>query len=191
MQYFHNVKLPDFVSIYALGGPSFSTFSSATASGRECRVQERSVAVQKYVISGCILSHEQFEEFNGFFRARFGQQYSFRMKDHADYELKHQIIADGDEDKLVFGVFKTYYDIIKPYNRRISKLSDNSYINVNGSIDIEEGVVTINSPLSKGEKLIINGEFDVTVRFMNDDFKYSTNNDGSIKIEDIPLLEVL
>lgn len=192
MQNFHNVKLPNFISVYSVGGPCFSTLSSITASGRESRIQERSNALQRYIISGCRLSQQQFNEFNSFFRARFGQQYSFRMRDHSDYELKDQIIAVGDGgNQLSFAIFKSYSDEINPYKRRILKLSNDASINVEGRIDLENGMINLSSPLLRGRSLIINSTFDVTVRFLNDDFKYSLSSDGSILIEDINLMEVL
>lgn len=192
MQNFHNVNLPSFIAVYASGGPVFETISAITSSGRESRIQSRNIALQEYMISDCRLSLEQFEEFNSFFRARHGQQYSFRMRDYADSILKNEIIAIGDGIEKSFEVYKYYQDKISPYKRRITKLSPEfTSINLRGDVDYNNGIITLESPLNLGENLIMNSLFDVPVRFLNDSFRYNFNLDGSVTINDLKLIEVI
>ena len=197
MTNFHNINLPSFIALHAKGSPSFTTAVAMTASGREARVADRSHAVQKYTILNCRLSSTQFEEFNGFFRARKGQQYSFRMRDYADCTIHDQIIGDGGI-ALSAEVFKTYPDALSPYKRRITKLVPGSVrLRVNeldtraANIDHEQGVISLEQPLQDAQRLIINAKFDVEVRFASDDFKYSTHTDGSTIIDDLEIIGIL
>lgn len=192
MQNFHSVTLPNFISIWAKGGPSFSTSCAFTASGRERRKSERSDSLQHYIVSDCRLSMEQFNVFNSFFRARHGQQYSFKMRDHLDCVIENQIIEKEKTDQLYFEIYKLYKDDLMPYKRRITKLSkESSFINLNGDIDCDNGIITLEKPLLEGEQIILNALFDVTVRFMSDSLKYHLNIDGSIVIDNLEMIEVV
>lgn len=61
---FHDVILPDFITIYLCGGPVFNTNCAATISGQELRISHLQNATQKYQLLGCKLSSEQFALFN-------------------------------------------------------------------------------------------------------------------------------
>ena len=50
MTNYHNVRLPDFISIHASGGPHFFTKIATTNSARELRLCERDVAICKYIV---------------------------------------------------------------------------------------------------------------------------------------------
>lgn len=197
MKHFHDITLPDFVSIYAKGGPCFSTICSISASGRELRISERNKAINDYEISGCYLSVEQFGQLNSFFRARQGKQFAFRMKDYADYKLSEQILAIGDGISKDFPIFKSYEDKYNPYNRRVTKVVLSTVQITIGDQAVskecidEQGVINLDQPLSKGEELKISADFDVLVRFDSDNFEYSFMEDGSILIEDLKVVEVL
>lgn len=196
MKNFHDVNLPAFLAIHATGEPLFATTIVSTASGRETRMADHASSLQKYTISNCKLSSDQFEEFNIFFRARLGRQYSFRMKDYADHLLRNQIIAEAGHSEAI-EVFKSYIDHVRTYNRRVTKLTYGTVeLKVNDldlkgiQIDYNRGLVTLPEPLRPEEKLIINAAFDVEVRFSSDSFTYSAQSDGSIMINDLELMEV-
>lgn len=197
MKNFHNISLPSFISIHAKGSPVFATQVATTASGREARFADRMHSMQKYTISNCRLGSFQFDEFNGFFRARKGRQHSFRMRDYADCIIFDQVIGESVAD-LSVEVFKTYPDNLKPYARRITKLVMGSVqLQLEGldlrpaNIDYEQGIIILDQPLHKGQHLMINATFDVEVRFASDDFKYSMHQDGSIMIDDLEIVEVV
>jgi uncharacterized protein (TIGR02217 family) len=193
---FHNVKLPNFLALHAKGSPVFATSVATTASGREARLSDRLLCLQKYTISNCRLSPGQFEEFNGFFRARKGRQYSFCMRDFADCLIHNKLMPEASGQ--IFKVFKIYPDQLEPYARRITKLVPGSVALSAAGLDIrpqeidhQAGIVMLESPLQDGHTLMINARFDVQVRFSSDDFKYSIHLDGSIIIDDLEMLEVL
>lgn len=192
MKNFHNVMLPDFISVHAVGGPAFSTACVTTFSGRESRVLEREIGLQRYILKDCKLSSSEFEVFNSFFRARRGQQYSFYMRDHADYRIDNQKIIARDEDQIVFEIHKEYPDPIMPYSRRIAKLEKESVsTNLLAEVDCDGGVIILPHSLIPSQELIISANFYVLVRFMSDVLKYHTHIDGSIVIDEMTLVEVV
>ncbi len=185
---FHDVNLPDFLALYAKGGPIFSTNIIQTQSGREVRIPNKYQAIHQYVITDCYLNQKQFEEFNSFFRARFGMTYGFRLKDYSDYMCNSQKIEVDNNNK--FQLIKTYSDEISPYTRIITKPIDVK-IDMQNDIDYTTGIGILKNPLKNGEKLIATFTFDVPVRFNNEQFKYSFQPDGTIMIYDLLLIEVI
>jgi len=195
---FHDLNLPKYIEIFAVGSSEFSTSLAASMSGREARISDRQLAKRRYVLKDCRLSVVQFEAFNSFFQARAGRRYSFRLRDHFDYKVEKQIIATGDGISTEFQLQKTYEDLISPYVRKITKpvlatieLSSEGEIIQAETINPGTGQVTLQHPLIEGARLCASFEFDVPVRFVNDSFQYSFSSDGSIRLEDIELIEVV
>lgn len=192
MKNFHDVMLPDFIAVHAVGGPAFSTTCVTTISGRESRASAREIGLQQYVIYDCKLSVAEFEIFNSFFRARRGQQYSFYMRDHADYSIDNQRMTECDENKIVFEIYKEYPDPFSPYCRRITKLDQNSIsTNILTEVDCKSGIIILPRPLLPSQELILSAKFYVPVRFMSDVLKYHVHIDGSVIIDEMTLLEVV
>lgn len=193
IEYRHNVIMPDFITIHLRGGPSFATLTASTVSGREVRYYERQTAIHKYTLNGCRLSNSQFQIFNSFFRARLGSAFAFRIKDHADYKIDNQICGIGDGQKQNFELYKIYPDMGQICHRRIFALNSDNLISSHEikTIDQVEGIISLKDPLPKDENLIITGDFEIWVRFVSDEFRYSTMEDGSILIDDISLIEVI
>jgi uncharacterized protein (TIGR02217 family) len=192
MQY-HDILLPDSITVHLKGGPGFSTTTASTISGREIRFCERQNAIQKYRLEGCRLSQDEFQRFNSFFRARIGCAYAFRIRDHADFKIENQIIGTADGISKEFEIYKSYEDYVCSYKRKIACLREET-IEANFAIediDRQNGLIRTQEILEIGKTLIINAEFDVWVRFVSDEFLYSSCADGSILIEDLDLLEVL
>jgi len=192
MQY-HDVLLPDFLTVHLKGGPVFFTSTASTISGREIRTYERQNSIQKYSLVGCKLSHDEFQRFNSFFRARIGCAYAFRIKDHADFKINNQVIAVGDGVTREFELYKSYEDDACSYRRRISAIRDGT---LDSNFEIEHidrinGILNTRDVMPDGVQLIISAEFDVWVRFASDEFRYSSASDGSLLIEELGLVEVI
>jgi uncharacterized protein (TIGR02217 family) len=193
---YHDVKIPDFISICSKGGPCFSTKIATTHSGREIRIIEKEYALQKYTISNCLLNQSQFNEFNNFFRARFGMLYCFRFKDFADYKVEKAIVAKYSSQVTNFKFQKIYQNGVYTYVRNIIRPIYNSVrvlINeteIAPKIDYNNFSFSIDKALGANEVLSISFDYDVNVRFCSDDFKYNYLTDGSIEIENLELIEV-
>ncbi|WP_375319335.1 TIGR02217 family protein [Candidatus Tisiphia endosymbiont of Oplodontha viridula] len=194
---FHDIRMPEFIETFAVGKPEFATSCAATLSGREVRSLDREYARQKYLIKNCRLSSLEFEQFSAFFRARRGGNFAFRFRDNVDYQVSGQFIAEGDGKLTQCQLVKLYEDSILPYARTINKpVSGSEEFYVNGvnlkvEVDYNSGLVTLPSPLEKGQILTGNFIFDVAVRFTNDSFEYSYSSDGSIELSQIELMEVI
>lgn len=198
MSDFHNVNLPSDIEIFAVATIEFSTICASTKSGREVRNASILLPKRSYLLKDCRLSRAQFEVFNSFFYARCGKRYAFRLKDHCDYKGKKQQIGKGDGATKEFQLIKIYQDskapyireIIKPLDKSVSIFTDKGAI-VPEEINLDTGGIMLSDALSEGKKLFANFEFDVPVRFDKDSFQYSFNEDGTISLDDVRLVEVL
>lgn len=196
---FHEINLPEFIQVFAVGHPEFSNACATTISGAEIRQAQRYNARQKYWIKNCRLSFTQFEQFNSFFRARQGQLFGFRLKDHADWQVRNQAIGEGDNVTAEFPLVKLYQDPINPYRRRIIKPVEGSVvIYINGqetqlaTVNYERGIINFDRPPANGENIAASFAFDVPVRFAQDSFEYFYNQiDGTIELANIELCEIL
>lgn len=194
---FHNVRLPVFASIFAVGTSEFSTSVVVSMSGRETRSMDTQIPRRRYRLQNCVLSMQEFEVFYSFFQARGGQRFSFRMRDHFDYRADKCVIGVGDGENIEFQLYKTYEDDIASYQRAITKPVIDSveiwHIDqplVIESIDENSGVVRLQDAPDEGAEICASFEFDVPVRFGADFIKYSLCSDGSVGLEDVELIEV-
>ncbi len=197
MTNFHNIRLPKYVEVFAIGSSEFSTSVAVSMSGREVRNSDSQIPKRIYNLNNCLLSAHQFEVFNSFFQARGGKRFSFRLRDHFDFIVIKQIIAVSDGTNKEFQLIKTYRDEISPYVRIITKPVADSVKIYNGSdaVDLESvddltGKIKLVKALPKDTEICASFTFDVPVRFVSDSFQYSFDADGSIKIENVQLIEV-
>lgn len=194
---FHDVNLPKSIEIFAVGSSEFSTSTAASMSGREIRNSDIQIPKRRYSLRNCCLSKNQFELFNNFFQARAGQRFSFRLRDHFDYKVEKQVIAISDGINTKIQLKKIYMDEVSPHTRIITKpvlssiklWSNDSELEL-VSIDSSTGKIDLSVALPEGDEISASFIFDVPVRFNTDVFQYSFNNDGSIIIEGVELIEV-
>ena len=118
---FHDVNLPKYIEIFAVGISEFTTSCVTSMSGREARSSDSKIARRRYLLKGCRLSQLQFDAFNSFFIARAGKRFSFRLKDYFDFTVDKQLIATGDDIETKFQLKKLYHDDFAPYLRNITK----------------------------------------------------------------------
>lgn len=198
MNDFHNINLPSYIEIFAVATIEFSTICASTKSGREVRNANSLIPKRSYLLKDCRLSRSQFEVFNSFFYARCGRRYAFRLKDYCDYKVNKQQIGKGDGTKKEFQLVKAYQDSLAPYIREITtpldktvKIYSNKDVIDPKKISLSTGAITLTNALPKGVELFASFEFDVPVRFEKDSFQYSFNEDGTISLDDVRLVEVL
>ena len=194
---FHNINLPDFLAIFAIGSPKFATSYVISKSGRESRSLDSSYPFHKYALKDCRLSSEQFYQFKSFFQARAGRMHSFRMKDYADFKVEKQVVIKGNGALKQISLHKLYSDEIAPFYRKITKLKKDTvqlFIGENNLSDFTindlTGLISLKGPIEKDKIVLASFEFDVCVRFANDTFEYKTMQDGSIELINVELTEV-
>jgi uncharacterized protein (TIGR02217 family) len=195
---FHDVSLPQYIEIFAVGSSEFTTSCVSSMSGREARSSDTQTARRRYILKNCKLSATQFDEFNSFFMARAGKRFSFRLKDYFDFKVDKQIIATGDDIETKFQLHKFYPDNFAPYVRNITKPKINTlrfWANREEvfpqEIGFNTGIIQLAAPLEARVQLVASFEFDVPVRFAHDNFSYSFNQDGTISLDNAELIEVL
>lgn len=201
-----NVRLPVSVEQGAVGGPRFSTSVQVALSGVEQRQGEWDVARCEYDISYGITNQDDLDAVMAFYYAQNGPLHSFRFRDWNDYRLANELIATGDGSDTAFQIKKTYSNSARSYTRNIQLPVDGTIeVTKNGVLQIEDtdytidyntGIVTFGSAPANGHTIIVSGEFDVPVRFRDDniDFQMMTH-DGEdhvvASIQTIKLIEVL
>lgn len=143
-----------------------------------------------------MLSLEQFQHFNNFFRARHGSYFAFRFKDYGDFQINRQIIAIGDDKSNEFQIFKQYDDPISCYQRNITKpirdtveLCINNHVINDALINYDNGVISLDHALMQEHTLSVTCQFDTIVRFAQDSFDYNYTDNGSIALSTIKLIE--
>lgn len=194
---FDDTKLPDFLSIFLLGGPSFITSKITTRSGYDVLKLEHEHARVEYRIDNCTITIQQFAELNAFFRSRRGEVRAFKMRDYADYRVNNEELVPINKKRNKFLLTKTYIDDISPYKRVIHLPTINS-MTLSTTQGQSRQVVMLDSPfiiidqdIAEGEKLIASFEFDVMVKFNNSTLKYKYNDDSTVNVYDISLSEYL
>lgn len=179
---FHNVRFPEEISYGSKGGPKFSTTIITLASGKERRNINWMDVRAEYDVAHGIKDQEEMEELRDFFYGRYGRAYSFRFKDHADYQIFSQTIGIGDGTTTQFQIVKSYTSGVSTYMRRITKpvsgtltggiLVDDVEAAVDSyTVDYNTGVVTFDvAPAAAAVISIPYVEFDVHARFDTDYF---------------------
>lgn len=194
----YNNTLPNFISSQLQGGPCFMTSIAESTSGAEQRLSHRSSARGYYFLKDVQLSYSQFEIFNSFFRNMRGKAKSFRMKDYCDYKITKQSFIAGYPNKLQ--LYKKYGLEPDIYLRRITHpifstfqiTVDKKEYKYNIDFIFEEfGVIKFKSDLTASSVVEISGEFDVHARFDIDNLIAIPEIDGSIKIKELFIKEII
>ena len=171
MNSFLEIQFPTEVSYGAIGGPEFSTDVITCNNGLEMRNINWQTPRLRFNLNPAIKTKAQLEEIVAFFRICHGKALGFRFKDWSDFKLEKQLIARGNDIDKNFQLIKTYGIGEMKSIRKITKPVHNSiiiYLNerkVLANIDYSKGIISFDTPPKNNEKIIIDGEFDVPVRF--------------------------
>lgn len=195
---FHNITLPKFIWPYLVASPYYSTSIARTNSGREIRSADNANQQTKYILHGCNLSRNQFEEFNSFFRARMGQKFSFLLKDPAESFLEKQqvdFVLDQGEVKIS-DIYKYYHDTIMPARKLIKHVITPSLriwiddVEYKGDRLVNTQGVSFRANLNANNNIFISTEYLTEVRFAHDSFEYKQADNGTIALSDIEMIEI-
>jgi uncharacterized protein (TIGR02217 family) len=206
MASFHNVRLPVNVERGAKGGPGFKTTITPLSSGFEQRNIEWSRTRGKWDISYGVDTITDLEAVIAFFHTRFGRAYGFRFKDWTDFKIGNaststiQPIATADGILSEFQAVRRYSDGTFVYNRPITRLVSGTYsVYLNGglqtetthyTIDVDTGVITFVSTPSASDIIGLIAEFDVPVRFDQDDLDITAFLEDAGEIGSIDIIEI-
>ncbi|WP_321397398.1 DUF2460 domain-containing protein [Emcibacter sp.] len=207
MSGFHEVRFPSEISFGAGGGPVFSTTVSEMASGYEQRNREWADARMTFDIGTGLRSEDDLAALIVFFRARAGRAYGFRFRDWTDYKSclpsvevgpTDQVIAVGDGEATDFQLIKIYQSEDYSQLRTISKpAADTVRVAVDGieqqdgwALDNTSGLISFEVPPAVDSTISAGFEFDVPVRFADDDLSVTLETFRAGQIPAISLVEV-
>lgn len=178
---FHEIQFPTDISQACEGGPQFSTRVVTGASGVEQRIQQWSRSRSKWTFGYEDRSSTAVMIITSFFRCRAGRAYGFRWKDWSDYQATDQVLVNPNPGTTM-QLQKTYTDAGGSEVRKIKKpvagtvtLKKNGVAFASGgnwTINTTTGVITLLAVPSGGDAFTWSGEFDIPVRFNEDQFSF-------------------
>lgn len=179
-------RFPDSVSYGSRGGPKYNTQVQTYYSGAEKRNAGWEFPRYSYNAAMGVKTMEDLDEVLEFFHVAMGRAYGFRYKDWLDHKscgsnqtplFSDQIIGTGTGSQTTFQLIKAY--VVGPLQktRRISKpVAGSVLVGVDGvqllsgwTVDTATGIVTLDVAPALGVPVTAGFEFDVPVRFENDD----------------------
>lgn len=193
---FDDVRLPEDIERGAKGGPRFQTTIVRLSSGVEYRNQDWSRQKAEYEIGYGIQTREDLDDVINFFYARRGMARGFRFKDWSDYSVTAQAIGTGDGTTQQFQLLKSYTSGAVTFNRIITRP-------VVGTITVYEnavskpftllagGIVSYNVAPLAATALTATFEFDVPVRFNQDELEIDMEMDGVGSVPSLKISEII
>ena len=176
------------------GGPTFSTRIVSLQNGRERRNANLAQPRHRYTTPFLNISRDAYREIKRMFLLCRGQLHAFRFRDELDYQAEDEEFGIGDGTTVEFQLAKLSEDDGIAYLRNVYALTGSPVAMVNGApvaatFDMDRGRVVFESAPSNGGVLSWTGEFDIWVRFEQDDLPGSLDNPDATNLS-ITLLEV-
>lgn len=183
-----------------VGGPSFETRVITLANGRERRNGNWQQPRNKYAAPYQNISDEDYQKILTMFMVCQGRLHCFRFKDYLNFEAVDQQFGVGDGVQTEFQLTTVFTVSGIPYGRNVYALVGTPVVTVNGTptavtVDMDRGRVTFGAPPALSAVLEWSGEFDVWVRFADDDLPFSIDNrspdagqiiNGSVNLIEVP-----
>ena len=211
-----NDRLPINVERGAEGGPRFLTMVQPQRSGREVRIPIWSrtrgswdIAYGIQLIEDPTAQHEALYAVIALFYNAQGRAASFRFRDWSDYKigdpdnaaLSNQTIGTGDGIATAYQFFKRYtLPSTAFYDRNIFRLvSGTLTVFVNAveqtetthyTVNYDTGLITFVTPPPSSQLVQIATEFDLLVRFDQDDLNISMETFEAGEIPAIRIVEI-
>jgi uncharacterized protein (TIGR02217 family) len=195
-------RFPECVSFGSSGGPGFKTSVFEFDSGFTASMIEWDRLRARYDVTFENATPTDIEQVEEFFYGMRGQALGFRYKDWSDYQITQQNVLVGDGDKDRFQIFKRYTSGGHTFDRIIKKpVANTMEFTLNGAVQLENGDYFINyttgeiifpsAPPVGAVGYITYMEFDVPVRFASDELDVTYNDFRQLKINSIPMIEIL
>jgi uncharacterized protein (TIGR02217 family) len=202
---FHEVQFPPQIAYGVVGGPKFHTTILTLSSGYERRNIDWSQARGTWDCTQGVKTQEDLNALLAFFYARNGRAYGFRFKAWEDFQVPNDGVGAGwlgatDGSTTNFQIVKFYEDSAASYVRTILKpVAGTVQVWCNGepttdfSVDTTTGIVAVGGAIAatSGAPLWVACQFDVPVRFDNDEMKVTIEEFGEFNWGGITLVELL
>lgn len=190
-------RLLDSVSYGTVYGESFNTDVKVMRNKSESRNMQWSESQGVYTVVFDALLDEDRAKVMKVFRTCRGRGIGFRLKNWVDYKAKNEVLGVMTENTQSFqlkitssaGGYTTEKTIRKPVVGRVKVFADG--VEVAAIIDYTKGIITVNAAI--GSTISWSGEYDIPVRFDNDDIHWSVDaktGNTFIMGTDVDLVEI-
>jgi uncharacterized protein (TIGR02217 family) len=196
MDAFDDVLFPLALGRAAQVSPSFSTAIVTTASGREQRNAAWASGRMRYDVGTGVRSEADLQTLISFFRARHGAAKAFRFRDPLDHSATTQSLGTGDAAQTAFPLVKRYGTGPDAEVRSISLPVAGSVVVFIGGVQqasgwtLLNGVVSFALPPANGAVITADFQFDVPVRFAEDQIDIDAVTFAAGDAPHVPLIEV-
>lgn len=203
---FHSVRFPVAIALGAAGSVERRTEVVTLANGHEERNGVWAAGRRRYDAGTGVRSLDDLHAVAAFFEARRGRLHAFRWRDPLDHKScapsavpapTDQVLGHGDGERRAFALGKAYGDAARAEWRAVTKpVAGSVVVAVDGaptgavSVDVETGMVTLDTPLGPGLAVTAGFVFDVPVRFDTDTLEMSLAAFEAGEAPSIPLVEV-
>jgi len=199
---FHEVRLPEQVEQGAQFGPGFNTTVHELSSGFEQRNQNWSNSRARGDIGYGIMDKDDFSEVLTFFYCRRAKAFGFRFKDWTDFEMERDTIGTGDGADATWQIKKTYSDSANSYERNLYKIVSGTLsvwvnnvlqtLTTHYTVNMDTGLITFTGGYipANGHLIEVECEFDVPVRFDQDDMMVAAKTFRAGSIPNIKIIEL-
>lgn len=193
-------RLPDDIECGARARPRFSTEIVTTDGGWEVRNSRWAYPLHEFEfnLSPNPRDAEDFLHFRDLFYAAGGSDEAFLFKHWADYQAEGTPIGVGGDGETAFQLSKAYSRGAITRTRKITRpVSGTVAIYLGGvaqpsgwSVDTATGIVTFDAAPGNGVEITADFEFDVPVRFADDEIELVGLTDVLEQPVNITLIEV-
>ncbi len=189
---FDDVMFPLALGREAEVTPTFSTGVTTSAGGRETRRVGWAEARTRYDVGPGVRSEADVATLLAFFRARMGPARAFRLRDPFDWRTGDEVIGTGDGATRTFALVRRY----GAATRRITRpVAGSVRVKVAGAATqaftmASGGSVTLDAAPGKGAVVTASFDFDVPVRFAEDQLSVTRATHLAGNAPSVPLVEV-
>ena len=205
---FHEVRLPARLAFGSTGGVERRTEIVTLGSGYERRSTPWAEGRRRYLIGANLRSLDDMAALTGFFEARRGRLYGFRLRDFADFkscapgavvEAGDQALGTGDGARTRFDLVKRYGEGEDALERRVRKPVAGTVRVVVAAVELDAGEFTVDAATGEvtlavappvGAVVTAGFEFDVPVRFDADRIEVTLESFEAGRMAAVPLIEV-
>jgi uncharacterized protein (TIGR02217 family) len=192
MRAYDDVLFPLALGREAEVAPGFRTAVMTASGGAEQRNADWAEARTRYDAGPGVRSEADVGVLLDFFRARMGRARAFRFRDPFDWQVRDQRVGTGDGATRRFALVKRYGEVA----RRIARpVAGSVRVSVNGAgtaaFSVEAGGwLVLDAAPAAGAAVSASFDFDVCVRFEEDELRVSRRTFGAGEAASVPLIEV-
>lgn len=198
---FHDVVFPARLAYGTIGGPELQVDIVHLASGFEKRNARGSVPKRRFTISAGRRPLSEMRELSAFFEARGGPLNGFRFQDpienstainDGDVSPVDVEIGTGDGVQTTFALqLSNGRHIRAPRTETLRIATDGAEIRSGFAFEINDGYLTFESAPGSGIKISAGFEYDIPVRFENEQLLITHTSKGVGEVSEISLVEIL